>query len=189
MTLRVAFCFFMIACAASAAYCQPMQLRAGVNLSTVTGGEYDFHPGFYAGIQKDLALSKERMTFQPGIYYSLQTTQTEGLRLTFHYVQVPAMFNYRFQKNGGILFGPQLGLLLHARSKLINGNLDVPVTSLLKAVALSLGGGPYIDISKQLKVEFRINVDVLSIDRSTSGYNMVLLQGGLAWLLSKPEAK
>jgi hypothetical protein len=165
-----------------------MQIRAGVNLSTVTGGEYNFHPGFYAGIQKDLALSKERITFQPGIYYSLQTTQSDDFRVAFHYLQVPAMFNFKFQKSGGILFGPQLGMLLHSTSKALDGGDRIPITPQLNVIALSLGGGPYIKVSERCKLEFRINVDVLNVDR-TSGANMISLQGGLAWLLSKAESE
>jgi hypothetical protein len=166
-----------------------MQMRAGVNLATISGSVYSFHPGFYVGIQKDLPLSRERLTFQPGIYYSLQTTQSDVLRLTFHHVQVPAMFNLKFRKNGGIVFGPQLGMLLHATSKQLNGDDKIPVTPRFNTIALLLGGGPYVNINEQIKLELRINIDALNVDRSTTGENMISLQGGLVWLLSKPDAE
>ena len=180
----------LIVFATSLAYGQSLQIRAGANSSTVTGDDLKIHAGFYAGIQKDLPLSNKRITFQPGIFYSRQATQTELRRFTFHYIQVPAMFNFRIGEKGGLLVGPQAGLLFHATDKTLTGNANnAPTTSQYNSIALSLGAGPYVQASEQLRIELRCMVDALSKGVGGSGDHMVLLQLGLAWAIKKTEAE
>lgn len=190
MILRTLCPVLLIIFATSLACGQSLQIRAGANYSTVTGEDLKFHPGFYGGIQKDLPLANKRITFQPGIFYSRQSTQTEAHRYTFHYIQVPAMVNFKIGENGGILLGPQAGLLFHATNKARIGNdSNTPATSRYNSIALSLGAGPYVQASDRLRVELRCMVDVLSIGVSGSDNHMVLFQLGLAWAVKKTEAE
>lgn len=191
MILRIA-CFIGLTFAASMANCQPLQLRAGMNYSSIVDdSDTKFHAGFYAGIQKDLALSRERITFQPGIFYSLQTTQRlDYERFSFHYIQVPALFNFRIAEHGGLLAGPQVGLLLHATGKFLDGKSDpVPLTSDYSSVSLSLGVGPYAEIDDHFKIELRAMYDVLGLSRNGNASNMLLLQLGLVYAFTKTKAE
>jgi hypothetical protein len=173
---------------ATLAHAQPLQVRFGLNYSSISGDDFQYRPGFYAGIQKNVQLSttSDKVTFEPGIYYSLQATQTKSSRTTFHYLQVPMMFNFKLGEHVGLLIGPQPGMMFRATEKNLIGKATTdPVTPSFNSIALSIGGGPYVQINDQFRIEVRGMVDILGMGMVGSDNPMVLFQFGMVYTFTK----
>lgn len=184
MISRIVACLLFVVCS-SIAHSQSLQLRGGLNYSTITSAEFKYQTGFYAGIQKEFPLSSERIQFQPGIYYSLQPTKDPALRYLFHYIHVPAFFNFKIGENAGLLAGSQASLLFHATRKEINNGDTEPFTARLNTIGLSLGGGVYVNASSNVKVELRFTRDILPVGRGKGDDYWARFQLGVVWSISK----
>ncbi len=88
-------------------------VRAGVNIASMTNynAKVGFHVGGFYRLQ---LLSKAPLFFEPGVMFQLKggKLSQSGVSTTLNlaYVEIPAMFGYRFQINDTWAIQPALGL-------------------------------------------------------------------------------
>lgn len=165
------------------ALAQSVDVRAGINMATVTGEpRYTFMPAYYLGLAKDLSISKH-VSFRPEVYYSLQGAHRDEERLWLHYVQMPLFFNFDVSEKVGIAWGPQIGLM--TRANLRNDARETyPALVVMNKFEVEVGGGPYYKINERLRVELRVLIGVTEYHHDDGLRNLVL-QGGVAWSINK----
>ena len=107
-------------------------LKAGLNVSTITGGGgqgygYQYRAGFSGGLLADLPLS-DHLSFHPELLYSQKGAKYSGAdelggvpvsingNLRLHYLDLPLLLRL---KSNGLFFevGPQLGYLLGVKQE------------------------------------------------------------------------
>jgi hypothetical protein len=143
---------------ASAANAQEVRfgLKAGVNYSTFTGGDFEDIEnkiGLQAGVLANFGLS-DLISIQPEVLYSQKGTQSKDDsddKYKLNYVDVPVLVKVNA---GGLFFegGPQVGFL--ASAKATDGTNDVDVKDIFNTVdfgyAVGLGyqadSGPMIGL-------------------------------------------
>lgn len=185
--------FVMTALLAAAAVVQTfgqLQLKAGPSFCSMftfnePGVDKSFVAGFYFGVAKDIRLS-ERVFFQPNMMYSLQGYQIAENKYRLNYMLMPLNFKFDIGRNGGILLGPQVGILMWGKDG--SGRTLTPALALAN---VALGVGPYFRASDRVTFGFRAIADLTNFDRSGVSdylYNFVV-QFGASWLVSKKETE
>lgn len=165
---------------------QSLAVKGGLNYATLTGpGNNSFRPGFYFGLSHDISLSKH-VSFQPEILYSLQGTYREPTRYYYHYVQLPLYFDFKIGEKGGLLWGPQIGVLARANTR-DTRNEGLSILPMMKPFDISIGGGPYAKISDRVKAELRISFGVVEISRENESIRNLLIQVGASWAINKRD--
>lgn len=98
-------------------------IKGGLNLYNIKNDNsvsYDNSVGFHLGLLAHIHLAK-RFALQPEVVFSTQgatysTGSTDG-DLSLDYVNVPLLFQYMFDNGFRLQAGPQVGILLNAKSK------------------------------------------------------------------------
>lgn len=99
----------------SAATAQGFGVRAGVNLSTISGDYYNStsKTGYYAGIYKEIPLVKDLLFIQPEVQYSSEkfSTQIATYKTDYKidYITVPVLAKIYVVKLLSFETGPQFG--------------------------------------------------------------------------------
>jgi len=102
-------------------------LKAGINLSTITGDDADSfssRTGFHVGFVSEIEIS-ETFSFQPELLYSAQGSDwsedfvSESFEGTYKvdYLNVPLMAKFYVVEGFSLEAGPQVGLLLSAKAE------------------------------------------------------------------------
>jgi hypothetical protein len=106
-------------------------LKSGLNITNIAISKYNNKAGVHAGIFGEFKFNN--FAVQPELLYSLQGAQysTEVLNIVsatykcnFHYLHIPLMLKYYVIDGLAFEIGPQLGLLLSAKSEETFGNLS-----------------------------------------------------------------
>ncbi len=170
--VQLAFFFFSISCIQAQQNTVSYGVKAGVNLSTITGEEiFDRTKpkiGFHLGGILEVPLS-DRFSLQPELLYSYQGSKFEREieifsetdlfvptvknTLKLSYLVVPVLGKYYFTDYFSFEFGPQLGILLSAKDKteaipeLQQGEIEIDAKNAYESVDLGfkLGLGYKLD--------------------------------------------
>lgn len=122
--MRKLFFLFILLVFAKISFTQiNISIRSGANIAT-TKNLIAFPKnrlGWYAGVGAQIPV-QERLFLQPELIYSSKgdksdnqgSTTTVALRL--NYINLPLLIGYRFDRKTSIVFGPELGYLVAARS-------------------------------------------------------------------------
>lgn len=168
----------------------PAQLlvKGGPGICNVIGDDApddkSFFLGFYLGVARDFQLSK-KVQFQPAMIYSLQGYHWGNSSVDrFHYLQMPLNFKFGIGKQGGIMVGPQFGVLTKASAEIAGSKFNI--TSAIKTLTVSFGAGPYVRAGDRVTLEARAVIDLSNFDRAGSYIQLFVVQAGVSVLINKP---
>lgn len=102
-------------------------VKAGSNLSSISGSDTKSKVGFYAGAFVNVPIS-DALSLQPEIVYSQQGTKAKGdyematytiknMQQNLDYINVPVMVRYNATPEFYLEAGPEFGLLVNAQAK------------------------------------------------------------------------
>lgn len=102
--------------------------KAGLNLATVTGNDYNdaaFHPSFHVGATANF-LVNENFTVQPEVLYSGKGVKDGSFgTVNLGYINVPVLLQYKTPSGFFLETGPQIGFLISAKRKNNGANADI----------------------------------------------------------------
>lgn len=146
-------------------------IKGGLNLYNINNDndlEYDYKVGYHFGLLGHIHINRY-FAVQPEVVYSLQGAKykvndvTTDLNLS--YINVPVLLQYMFDNGLRLQAGPQLGLLIAAKSKAGNTTTDYKENLKPIDLALSIGAG-YIFPPVGLGIDLRYNHGLTNINDS-----------------------
>jgi hypothetical protein len=125
-SLKILLLSAFIVLVSNAVSAQAFGVRAGVNLSTISGDYYDSttQTGYYAGIYKEIPLVKSLLFIQPEIQYSSQGFSNDIGDYTIDYITVPVLAKVYVVKLLSFETGPQFGFKIGDKSDPNNPLID-----------------------------------------------------------------
>jgi hypothetical protein len=106
-------------------------IKGGANLYNVKNSnnvKYDPKVGFHFGLLGHIHLNSQ-FAVQPEILYSTQGAKakigSDNINYNLDYINVPVLLQYMFDNGFRIQAGPQLGLLIRAKTKANNTTTDI----------------------------------------------------------------
>jgi Outer membrane protein beta-barrel domain len=154
-------------------------IKGGLNIFTIhnsDGQEYDPKAGFHAGLIAHIHLSRQ-LALQPEIVYSSEGAKytIDGLSESNHYtinlgyINMPVMLQYMFDNGFRFQAGPQIGVLVHAKSKSETNNTSSDVKDNYKTFAFSLGAGVgYVHPPTGFGIDARFNLGLSDINENSN---------------------
>jgi hypothetical protein len=117
-SLKILLLSAFIGLVSNAASAQAFGVRAGVNISTISGDYYDSstQTGYYAGIYKEIPVVKDIFFIQPEIQYSSQGFSNNIGDYTLDYITVPVLAKVYVVKLLSFETGPQFGFKIGDKS-------------------------------------------------------------------------
>lgn len=117
-SLKILLLSAFIVLVSNAASAQAFGVRAGVNISTISGDYYDSttQTGYYAGIYKEIPVVKDIFFVQPEIQYSSQGFSNDIGDYTLDYITVPVLAKVYVVKLLSFETGPQFGFKISDKS-------------------------------------------------------------------------
>jgi len=165
-------------------------IKGGMNLYNIrndNNSTFDNSVGYHLGLLAHIHLAKQ-FAMQPevvfstqGANYSVGSTDNE---LNLDYVNLPLMFQYMFDNGFRFQAGPQVGILINAKSKFGSANSDVKNN--FSSVDLGIGAGmSYVHPPSGFGFDARYNIGLNNINEngSVNSYNRGL-QLGVFYLFS-----
>lgn len=113
--LKTSFFVLFFSLILNSANAQGWGVRAGVNISNLSGNDLDnieSQIGGYAGLYKQFGIVPKILFIQPEIQYSKQGFDTDEKNYNLNYIQVPVVAKVYFLKILSVETGPQFGFLV-----------------------------------------------------------------------------
>lgn len=144
-------------------------IKGGLNIFNTyndNDAEADYKAGLHAGLLGHIHLS-EQFALQPELVFSIQGSQftvgSTDFKLDLNYINVPLLLQYMFDNGFRIAAGPQLGLLLSAKSRA--GDLEVDVKDSYENTDIGIGVGmSYVNPSSGFGIDARYNHGLTNIN-------------------------
>ncbi len=163
-------------------------IKGGLNVYNINNEDntgYDSRVGIHFGVLGHVHV-KPHFAIQPELVYSSQgaTYTNNGDAFYYHldYINIPVLFQYMFHSGLRLQAGPQLGILVSAKSKLNNSSIDLNDTRPFD-VALSFGAS-YILPSTGFGIDARYNLGLNNINKDrVPGSTNRGLQLGIFYIL------
>lgn len=169
-------------------------IKAGANLSSWTGDTdgVNLNPrfGFVIGGFAEIKLS-DKFAIQPELNYSTQGTKqdnfvflqnlhfdyyelpTADIRWNLAYLNIPVMFKYYVADKFSVEAGPQIGILLSAKTKTkIEGytqTTEMDVKDFFKSIDFGLNFGASYDFTENVSIGARYNLGLANIAKTIDG--------------------
>ena len=146
-------------------------IKGGVNLYNINNDndlKYDSKVGYNFGLLGHIHLN-QYFAVQPELVYSVQgakyTVNNSTTNYNLSYINVPVLVQYMFDNGIRLQAGPQLGILIAAKSK--SGSTTIDNKENLKPIdlALSVGAG-YIYPPVGLGIDVRYNIGLSNINNT-----------------------
>jgi hypothetical protein len=144
-------------------------IKGGVNAYNIHNDnniKYDTKIGYHFGLLGHIHIN-QMFAVQPEIVYSTQGAKyklnNETTNFNLSYINVPVLFQYMFENGLRLQAGPQLGVLVAAKSKTGSTTIDNKENIKPIDLALSLGAG-YIIPSIGLGIDVRYNLGLNNIN-------------------------
>jgi hypothetical protein len=117
-SLKILLLSAFIVLVSNAVSAQAFGVRAGVNISTISGDYLDSSTktGYYAGIYKEIPLVKSLLFIQPELQYSSQGYSNNLGDYTLDYITVPVLAKVYAVKLLSFETGPQFGFKISDKS-------------------------------------------------------------------------
>lgn len=148
-------------------------IKGGLNVYNIyndNNTEADSKLSFHAGLLAHIHLSQQ-FAFQPGLIYSVQGSQRTvagtDVKLNLNYLNVPLFLQYMFDNGFRLQAGPQLGLLLSAKSNIDNTDFDVTNNYEKTDLGIGIGIG-YVNPSTGFGIDARYNHGFANINAGGS---------------------
>lgn len=144
-------------------------IKGGVNLYNIHNDndtKYDSKVGYNFGLLGHIHLNKS-FAIQPELVYSVQGAKymvnNATTNYNLNYINVPVLIQYMFDNGLRLQAGPQLGLLISAKSKTSSTTIDNKENVKPIDLALSIGAG-YIFPPTGLGIDLRYNHGLSNIN-------------------------
>ena len=135
------------------------------NINTDNGSSFDSKTGLHLGLLGHIHLS-DKYAFQPEIVYSMQGAKSGNRDINLDYINVPLLVQYMFDNGFRIQAGPQLGLLVNAKSE---NSSSVDIKDDFKSIDLGLSvGASYVHPPTGFGIDARYNLGLSDISESSS---------------------
>ncbi|CAH0202432.1 porin family protein [Chryseobacterium sp. Bi04] len=160
-------------------------LKAGLNVSTLSGDGMKAKAGFYGGVFANIPVAQD-FSVQPEVLYSgmgAKDDYNSDVKLNLDYISVPVMFQYNALPNLYLEAGPQFSFLVSSKIKANSNSLDVKDSTKSFDFGLGLGAGYYFTPNIGVNVRYVAGLSDIAKDRPSgadSSKNGVF-QVGLAY--------
>lgn len=138
-------------------------VKGGLNAYDITNGnlfENDLKVGLHMGLMGHIHLSGP-IAIQPELVFSMQGSKNTSL----NYVNIPLLFQYMYDNGFRLQVGPQLGVLVSAKSEINNVQMDVKGD--YESIELGLGVGmSYVNPATNFGVDLRYNHGLTNISKN-----------------------
>ncbi|OIV43994.1 porin family protein [Flavobacterium johnsoniae] len=184
-------------------------IKGGANLSSWTGdtNNVNLNPkfGFVIGGFSEIKLT-DKFALQPELNYSTQGTKldnfvflqnlhfddfelpTADIKWNLAYLNIPVMFKYYIVNKFNIEAGPQIGILLSAKTKTkiegINQTSEMDVKDFFKSIDFGLNFGASYDFTENVSIGARYNLGLSNIAKTIDGDKSKLHNSVLALSLA-----
>lgn len=151
-------------------------IKGGLNAYTFADGNktnYGAKIGFHAGALAHIHLT-DQFGLQPEVLFSTQGANYEGTnsstKFSLNYINVPVLFQYMFKMGFRVQAGPQLGILLSAKSETAGTKSDIKNN--FKPLDLGVAiGASYVHVPTGFGVDARVNLGLSQISAISTGPN------------------
>ncbi|WP_326983907.1 porin family protein [Chryseobacterium sp. MYb264] len=157
----------LLACTLS--FAQTLGLKAGLNVSNISGGDTNSKAGFYGGAFLNVPVAKN-FSVQPEILFNGVGAVSDidsNMKINLSYISVPIMFQYNALPNLYLEAGPQFSFL--AGSKLKYNNYSESANDLVKGFDFGIGLGAGYYITKNIGINARYVAGVTDITKKIEG--------------------
>lgn len=143
--------------------------KIGLNSYTINNdnnSDFDSRIGIHAGLLGHIHLNDD-FALQPEIVYSMQGAKSGNSELKLDYINVPVLVQYMFDNGFRLQAGPQLGLLINAKSENNNSSNDLKDEFKSVDATLSFGVG-YVHPPTSFGIDARYNLGVNDISENSN---------------------
>ncbi len=165
----ISLCLFTIQSKVNA---QKVGIRAGLNISNVSGAEGDTKPltGFHLGVFKEITIVPELFFLQPELQYSMQGYQVGDTKLSIGYINIPVLAKVYILKTFSLEAGPQIGFK-------INDNFEGDTGKDIKTFDTAIVGGLGYNFPMGLSLNARYALGLSEIVKDSGLKNQVIQLG------------
>ena len=161
-------------------------VKAGLNVSKLTGSGYDWRAGLNAGLLAHIHVTPA-FSLQPEVLYSSQGAKynngNQEVTRKLNYVNVPVLLQYNFDNGFRLQGGPQLGFLLAAKDKVGDLNTNFVDTDNFNSIDFSVPVGVSYLSRTGFGIDARYNIGVTNvIEGSTANVRNSVFQFGVFYL-------
>lgn len=157
-------------------------VKGGLNVYNITNTDYDQKAGIHLGILGHIHIA-DHWAFQPEIVYSSQGARREANnRLNLDYLNVPLLAQYMFDNGFRLQAGPQVGILMNAKTIVGETKLDVGDEYKNLDLGFSLGAS-YVHPPSGFGIDARYNLGLTNL-RVNPEYRNNGFQFGLFYLFN-----
>lgn len=141
-------------------------LKGGLNLVTLNGNNnlLNYRPAFHLGFALELGISNN-FSIQPELMYS---EQGNSLSLKYDYLNLPIMAKYYLSEGLSLELGPQLGVLLSAKSEFNDAESEN-----VKKTDFGVNIGLGYKIGNSFNIGTRYNIGLSNIKKEVGYYGKV----------------
>jgi hypothetical protein len=163
----------ILLCGAATAQHVNFGIKGGLNLYNIkndNNATYDNSVGFHLGLLAHIHLAK-KFALQPEVVFSTQGANytigsTDG-ELNLDYVNIPLLFQYMFDNGFRLQVGPQVGVLVNAKSKF--GSLTSEVKNNYSSVDVGYTAGvSYVHPPSGFGFDARYNAGLSNLNENSS---------------------
>jgi hypothetical protein len=148
-------------------------IKGGMNLYNVhndNSTKYDPRAGYHFGLLGHIHFNSH-FAFQPEIVYSTQGAKYSVANVitnyNLDYINVPVLFQYMFDNGFRLQAGPQVGLLISAKSETNNNTTDNKND--LKPIDFGVSiGASYIFPPTGFGIDIRYNLGLININKNST---------------------
>ncbi|MEY8760126.1 porin family protein [Chryseobacterium tongliaoense] len=155
--------------AGSFTFAQKFGVKAGLNVSTISGGDSKAKAGFYGGAFMNLPIAST-FSIQPEILYNGVGAKADGnddLKVNLSYISVPVMFQYNATPKFYLEAGPQFSFLVDSKFKY--QSVSVSGNDYIKGFDFGIGLGAGYYFTDNIGVTARYVAGVIDIAKETGG--------------------
>lgn len=175
--------------ASSLTFAQTFGVKAGLNISTISGDDTKAKAGFYGGVLMNVPVASS-FSVQPEILYNGIGAKSDGsidAKLNLDYISVPVMFQYNATPQFYLEAGPQFSFLINSKLKYQSSSLDAK--DIIKGFDFGIGLGAGYFFTKNIGVNARYIAGVTNITKEVNGFQADgknnVFQIGLAYKFNK----
>jgi hypothetical protein len=159
-------------------------LKAGANFSTWTGhgqNGSELRTGFHAGVLANLPVNKD-FFLQPELLFSDEGVAFPEGKYVVHYIKMPILFGYRHPTGFHVETGPQIGVLLDAKTK-VKGSPDQDMKEFVNPLEASWATGFGFQWKAGWNVSARYNLGLSKLGEGDTKIRSQVLGVSIAYLL------
>ncbi|ASW73665.1 opacity protein [Chryseobacterium piperi] len=153
----------------SLTFAQTFGVKAGLNISSISGDDTKSKAGFYGGLLMNVPVASS-FSIQPEVLYNGMGAKADGnndLKINLSYISVPVMFQYNATPEFYLEAGPQFSFLIDSKFK--NNSASADAKDFIKGFDFGIGLGAGYFFTKNIGVNARYVAGVTDISKKVNG--------------------